>query len=672
MFTFPTNNGKSAARYRKAISTFVHFIMISVTGTALLATQGPVSLSANFFACPFIADNSESGPRLSLNYQKRPRDHRPAAHPSTSDDLIRTVKERLLAFTDRRVEGFEWPPTVYIPDDQEMVRFKLGATSINAYAWFDGDTPKIALSRRLMETIVDKNANRLAFCMGHELAHLILRHRLPNPERETTLFLKTALQREDEFAADVLGLELALHAGYLRKPALQGIRRFIDLGLAQTSMHALSTDHPAWQDRLARIDRENARLWSAMSAFENGLFFLSTERYNEAEISFSFVIGEFPESYEAQANLGYAILMRYCESLEPIDLDNFKIGHILVGSFYSRPETLKKRLRGNVTYWQKAVNALEAARSLKSDLALVKANLGIAYLLKPLGRSTQKATQYLRDAAQAAPSDQSLTDTARASIFVNAAVAELAAGGRDASLRYLELADRASPDNEQVAAAVKYNRALILARSDVAAEKRESAALFEEYLRLASPASIWWEFAYNKYRQLAADLDLHVIGKSELARAVKLRPVTSVEVGAGVRISLLDKFDGLNQRLGPARIIPVIPDTDLVRANYAQKGLDILGTKEVLAIFLHGAAAPAIVLQPEGTAAPEQTLKIGMSYEDLRRILGGLPYKMTLDDPKLEYEFYQDLGLAVHYGSDKRIDVLVVTQAAVSVPTFRG
>src|SRR5262249_42544661 len=148
----------------------------------------------------------------------------------------------------------------------------------------------------------DGAEDRLAFMLGHELSHILLGH-VKAPARGETRLVKNAFTRQQEIDADIMGMELALKAGYSLKRGRSSIERMMKLGLNYSSFEGLAVDHPSWKDRLSHLDREQTRLWRSMSAFENGFFFLGAEQYAAAEQCFAAVTREFPESYEAWANL---------------------------------------------------------------------------------------------------------------------------------------------------------------------------------------------------------------------------------------------------------------------------------------------------------------------------------------------------------------------------------
>ena len=131
--------------------------------------------------------------------------------------------------------------------------------------------------------------------------------------------------RDHEIEADLSGMRYALAAGYPCKESITGAFREMKKNTSYTSFEGLHTTHPSWDERLMFLDREQAKLWSAMSAFNNGALFLQLEQYPAAEQCFRAVVKEFPECHEGWANLGYTLLMRYCDALDADDLRHFRI-----------------------------------------------------------------------------------------------------------------------------------------------------------------------------------------------------------------------------------------------------------------------------------------------------------------------------------------------------------
>src|SRR6267142_1704623 len=262
--------------------------------------------------------------------------------------------------------GIPWPPRFEIVEKDD----------INAYAVVrkkdDGapDTVVVCFSG-LLDKVIEGDADRLAYVLGHELAHHTLGHTKEKPAQ--TEFLRVTFTRAQELAADRGGAELALRAGYSLKGGLAALHKMSDLGLSYSSFEGLSADHPSMLDRLAQLDRDQQALWRSMSSFNNGVYFLLVQNYALAERAFRQVTKDFPGSYEAWANLGYAQLMQYADSLDTEDLRRFDVGQVVVGGFYRRPQSLESKVRGvNEEMWWDAVGALREALKLKPDLALAK------------------------------------------------------------------------------------------------------------------------------------------------------------------------------------------------------------------------------------------------------------------------------------------------------------
>src|SRR5208337_2078451 len=147
-------------------------------------------------------------------------------------DLVDQVKRRLLAVTEP-VAGIAWPPTFPKPrDDDEIQAFAYDASKDNQVR------PEIVVYTGVLHRVVQGNADRLAFILGHELGHVILKHIQQSTPGKTDV-VKLVFTREQEIAADAKGMELTLAAGYSKKGALGAIRRFIDLDLDYSSFEGL-------------------------------------------------------------------------------------------------------------------------------------------------------------------------------------------------------------------------------------------------------------------------------------------------------------------------------------------------------------------------------------------------------------------------------------------------
>ena len=360
----------------------------------------------------------------------------PAPVDQTDGELLEKVSQRLLTVMDP-LPSFVKKPTFEIVNEDK----------INAYAKAELEgkgselkvIPKVVVYSGLMNRVIKGKEDapgaedRLAFILSHELGHVYLAHIVRRPPGETA-FIQQVFTRDQESQADLKGMQMALKAGFSFQRGQGAIHRMKELGLNYSSFEGLGVDHPSWNDRLMLMDKDQATLWKSMSAFQNGTFFLLFEQYTAAE-RFLEVTKEFPQCYEAWNNLGYARLMQYCDDLNADDLRELDIGQVVVGGFFTRPQSLEPTVRSmEQRTWKGAVAALEQALKLKPDLVLAKANLGVAYLVAPQGKDVPKARQYLQEAVEQMPPDKHIPPLARASTLINAGVAVLAVGQHKESI----------------------------------------------------------------------------------------------------------------------------------------------------------------------------------------------------------------------------------------------
>ncbi len=577
--------------------------------------------------------------------------------------LAEKVFEQLLTVAPAPA-GMPWPPKLELIDKDE----------INAYAAMQKDDkgkdhPIVFCYAGLIKKAVEGNSDRLAFILGHEIAHHLLGHtRKPDGDTE---FLRATFSREQELAADREGMALALRANYSYREGLSVIHRMLDLGLNYSSFEGLGYDHPSWLDRIALLDEDQARLWRSMSSFNNGVYFLLVQNYPLAERAFRQVSKDFPGSYEAWSNLGYALLMQYADSLDTEDLRHFDVGQIVAGGFYRRPKSLENQVRGiNEEMWWDAVGALREAIRLKPDLSLPKANLGIAYLLRPAGKDVGKATQLLEEASELAGKDQSLDPVSRLADQINLAVAYESEGSSDKALAVLGRVEASLKPADQsplrgassLANALAYNRAILLSRSPDNQQQRLAIAQFESYLRQTGPSLAWWPLAYQRYSELCKQSGMTPRSKDALLAdtAVRFRPVAALDLGK-TEVALGDPLARAKEKLGsPASTTSVIRGTNLALLDYPKRGMKLLATDEVLAIFLSGNSAPPLPVKEMGLGAKSMELKIGMTNADLDRMMGDADYDFRqLVDQDLNYRFYPDIGIAILSESGKITELVI-------------
>src|SRR5579884_74019 len=544
-------------------------------------------------------------------------------------DLVAAVTKRLLAVVPTPPAQMSWPPDVAIIEDPKEAKT---AGRYNAYAALKRDKdrkpltddkgnvlPIVRVTPDLIHDVIQGDADRLAYILGHELSHHLLGHtrlsdtelnaieaeidKLKPGEQTAGLYVFT---RSQELAADLKGMQLVAAAGYSGQHALGAIQRMRELGQVYSSFEALSYNHPSWDDRLAAMDRNQAVLWRSMAAYDDAYFFLLAEQYVNAEECFRRVLQDFPKCQEALAGLGYALLMRYCDGLEPADLRKMDIGQLAVGGFYRRPESLQPTPRGiNEQLWKEAVANLTQALKLEPNSALAKANLGVAYLVQPNGKDVKQAVQLLQEACDRMATDSTQTPLARASVLINAAVAKLAAGDLQAAAGLLrdsgEVSTAGLRPNEQnlldtLGGALVYNMALLLEKAGTASAQKKAKELYETYLRRVSPASTWGTLAGERYKALCAKIDEkpQAIDQLTAKTALSFRPLTAIRLKSGVKVALNEPREQIIHDLRGAQPINVAPHINLIRLVQPAEGIELLVAEQVVAIHLKSPDAPPL------------------------------------------------------------------------------
>jgi hypothetical protein len=609
-----------------------------------------------------------------------------SAHAQKDDSrLFSTVMDRLLS-SDRVVRGYPekyaWPPKYFIKENS--------AKEVNAYASahkshgakIDEKTgklrPVVMVTEGMLKEIIQGDENSLAVIMGHELAHLNRDH-VAGRKGETPL-LMLAFNRDQEIEADLEGLRYAISAGYPYKVGVSKAILAMQKKTKSSSFEGLSETHPTWNDRLMFLDREQSKLWGSMSAFQNGFLFLELEQYLSARQCFKAVVAEFPDCYEAWANLGYAQLMQYCDGLDADDLRSFNIGQIVAGGFYARPKSLESKVRGiDEKLWKDAVVSLDKAIKLKPELTLPQASLGVAYLVKPDGKDARMATKYFQAARSSATKDPELKQNrqAMAALLVNASVGDLARGEKKDTAIKLEEAMRLagslkfSPLSKTLEEAIIYNRALLDAGSGDSEAKKEACRDLEIYLVRACPDAAWWTLAHERYTQLAKECGITPRLRDELAKRKGpsfLRLVTSVSVGS-TTVSLSEPLQDAVDRLGKNGVMqPLFPNAKIVRWRFAEEGIDLLGKDRVVAIFLTSDKSPPVQIQAEGVATKARDLRVGMAEKEVMELLKNQHADFAprpIDEPGITYVSYPELGLAIRFARQTAREI-----AIAQVPRF--
>ncbi|MDP2314255.1 MAG: M48 family metalloprotease [Pseudomonadota bacterium] len=190
----------------------------------------------------------------------------------------------------------------------------------------------LQVNKGLLDLVDD---NELAFVIGHELSHVILRHgastmnlqaathsvtdlqatrtaedRAAARKKATELYLMMASHsRQLELEADLYGQLYAVRAGYpsaASVTALQDLEASIGVNLSPAEVPWAS--HPLFAERIDQLQKGFGSLQRTHAQFDAGLTWLRAGRYEQAATSFQQFLTVFPRSTAAWANLGAAHL----------------------------------------------------------------------------------------------------------------------------------------------------------------------------------------------------------------------------------------------------------------------------------------------------------------------------------------------------------------------------
>jgi hypothetical protein len=378
-------------------------------------------------------------------------------------------------------------------------------------------------------------------------------------------------------------------------------------------------------------------------------------------------------------NLGYTLLMQYIDQLREEDVRAMGIGQIATGSFYGESAALKSKIRGvDTTLWSEAVQTLKAAEQRDNSLSLVKANLGLAYLVQPSGSDPRQALTYLVAASRMLSSDKSMQnaygDTAARAVLNNTAVAYIAAGDLKNAQNLLGFLWKNQKDitNEQAllqTSALSYNSGALLASSPSPEDQRTAAQILQQYLHMTSVQSLWWKQAYEMYSKVCATAPEGCATEAHLksTNRIPMRGVSALDLGGGESLRLGESLPDVSARLGTGQPIGNTSVPNVKRIRYSQFATDVIASDVVLAIVLNGKSAPPLQVRQVGSGSQVAEIRFGMTTDDLERILADQPYRYEgLLDTWVPYRFYPGIGIAVKVGAQKTVDELVMVRSAES------
>jgi tetratricopeptide (TPR) repeat protein len=575
-----------------------------------------------------------------------------------NSDLKKRVDEiaqNLYARVDKIPENLKWPPIIVIEENEET----------NAFAGIDNNQPKITIYTGILK-VTDTIPDRLAYIIAHEINHILKGHCNRKYVSENNAFAST-FTNNDEKEADIEGFHLLLKAGYSQKEAVNTFIRMREVTGDYSPLEAQQKDHPSWSERLSYIDKEQENLWKSMCAYENGVSLLLFQNYQAAADCFTDVIRQFPKCYDAYLNLGYSFLMQYCDKLDKDDIKYFGIGQIVTGGFYRRPQYLESTLRGlDEALWLKAVKNFEKALSIKRNLALADSYLGIAYFLDPRKKSVKNALSYIEKAIQEMDMDKTIDPSMRACILTNASAIDIACEKypeASSKLRKAEITINDSKravqnsgpinyseiinSNVQLENAINYNLALIESRQNKGSLSKESLKNMLKFLRTSDASAVWWNIAYNIYREGSLKSEKkepktpeQILGEINVVHF----PVKSVVLN-NFTIYLSQNISEITDKFKEIKKIPVVKDRGIFEYVFPDNKLSVIGGETILVIKVKG-VIPGLKF---GVDDPFYSgISIGQSESTIKKRYDGMSYSFINMPGSFQnkYLFYIGMGLA--------------------------
>src|SRR5262249_34318550 len=155
------------------------------------------------------------------------------------------------------------------------------------------------------------------------------------------------------------------------------------------------------------------------------------------------------------------------------------------------------------------------------------------------------------------------------------------------------------------------SEALLL--SGQADQRRNAANSLNNFLKIASPASIWWKIAFERYSRLCSELNLTCFSEAELREPATQtnRQVLSVQLKEGKNVSVGDSLTDVEKQLGEGQLVPIVNGATLRRMSYPGFGVDLICTDQVVGISLRGRSAPELTVQEAGLGGQKKKLSMG-------------------------------------------------------------
>lgn len=461
----------------------------------------------------------------------------------------------------------------------------------------------LLVNRGLIEMMTD---DELAFVLGHEVAHAILRHgasalrvkeatatvaalkaarvaedRATAQARAEDLYMMVAAHsRQLELDADLYGLVYAVRAGYPSGAADTALKKVSEaLGEVTLESERAWASHPLTADRIVQLEKGRQGMEKVIGEFDAGLGFIDAGRPGQAVTSFQQFLSLFPQSEAGWTNLAAAWMLQ-----DPVPAT----GPVDVVPLHRQSGV---KMRGDVVLQERVADALGHALQIDPNDPVALALSGA--LARRQGKLPE-ARALLERGLVASPKDAALLTN-----LGNVAADEGKAAEATERWTAARAADPGRPE-----AQVNLARAL-----EAANKKKEAVAAWEVLL----PDRVWG---------LTARARMEALGTKPPAPSVPPpAPGMRTVLVDGKALSVGMDVEALRGLLGKEDQVHGAPEESfrfLVWTGPGVKVLEVSGRVE------------AWLLRPPTTAAPGEGLAFGQSEEQLAAALGKPEYRYAI------------------------------------------
>jgi len=492
----------------------------------------------------------------------------------------------------------------------------LNSDVVNAFALPAGPIYVTMGMLNFLDSLKSKESkSMLAGILGHELAHIYLRHsvalmRLESfvkeggisiPDDIVQIFEK-GYTRQQEFEADEYGVIYAMRAGYEFESIMEFYKAMREVYGEAPPGDEKYEDHPRISERIARLYEVRAAIERDYDQWNFGVEALNEGRYNDAINHFRLFTTTFPNSAYGWVNLGTAYLFEAMSKMERTPV-------LFMVIFYTEPNFRLRGIPDELTY---AEESFKRAMEVDSSYNVVYySNMGIIYALR---REYDKAIEFTKKALSSKEAEY---------FFYN----------NLGNIYYLK--------NDYESAVASYEKAIEL-NDKWLMPKFNLALTYEKIERKDLAIQIWQELlkfsGYNK----EAIKHLARLDKKLKLEETQVKPETTL---AGITIGMSE--DGVRKILGE-------PGNQTILEN--MRALEYLDKSMV--IFIREDKVSGILVQPGFSEKTSKGIGIGSSVSELCDAYG-LPDDIVRQKD-MEQWLYTKYGMLIHISEGKVMGFQIV------------